>query len=281
MTTILFSILEQGLIFSIVLAAVYLSSKIISFDDLSVEGSFSTGGALATLFAIYELNSLISFLFVLVAGIIIGTCTGLLHTKLKMNNLISGMVITTALYSVSLKIAGSHLSINTAKRIFDSSNLFYSIPQPFIILLPISFLILILLKWFLTTEMGFLLRAIGQNPQIVTLLGKSNASYKILGLAISNSLTALAGALFVHYLGFFSITASLGILVIALAGLTLGEVLETELISGILFGAISYPLILMLIFELQLDPIWNKFAIAIFIIFLLLFKKRQATISIR
>lgn len=281
MLNILFSIIEQGLIFSLVLAAVYLSSKVISFDDLSVEGSFGAGGALIAFCALVGLNSFIAFLLAVIFGVIIGTCTGTLHTKLKMNNLISGIVVTTALYSINLKLAGSHLALNPKFRIFNFSDLIFGIPKPLLILLPLCILILILLKWFLTTEIGFLLRAVGTNTQIITSLGKSISFYKILGLAISNALTALAGALFVQYMGFFSITASLGILVIALAGLTLGEVLEVGLIGGILLGAISYPLILTLIFELQLDPVWNKLAIALFIVVLLMLKKRQNKVSIR
>ena len=147
-------IIERGLIFSICVMAIYITSRIIHFDDLSVEGSFGLGGALMALLLTRNIPWFIAFPLVVAAGAIAGLATGLLHTKLKLNNLISGIVVTTALFSINLKIAGSNMILG------NKTTLFNLIPNAanmkIIILLPVACGLLLLIKWFLNTECGFL-----------------------------------------------------------------------------------------------------------------------------
>ena len=263
--------IELGLVYSLVVIAVFLSSRIINFIDLSVEGSFAAGGAIIAKCLVCNLNPLLGLTLSVITGALIGLTTGLIHTKLKINNLISGLIVTTAMFSINLKIAGSNLFIDSSKSIFSFLNL--QELGPLIILSLISLSCLFFIKWFLNTQVGFMLKAVGSNPQLILNIGKSISFYKILGLAISNAMTALAGALFVQLIGSFSINGNIGVLVIALSGLILSEMLSKSIGFGFIFGAIIYNLIFATAIELQLDPIWNKLITSLIMLILLFSKK--------
>src|SRR5260221_6696048 len=266
-------IIERGLIFSVTVMAIYITSRIIRFDDLSVEGTFGIGGALMALLLTYNVPWIIAFPLVIAAGAIAGTITGLLHTKLKLNNLISGIVVTTALFSINLKIAGSNMVIGNKATLFD---LLASITSMKIItLLPVIGALLLLIKWFLHTECGFLFEAVGDNPQMLTNLGKNADTYTIAALALANGITAFAGALFVQYVGYFSIWSSVGILIIALAVLILSESFGKSFGFNLLIGAILYQPIIAATFEFNVDPEWNKLITALLIIFMIAAKKHS------
>lgn len=270
---ILQGIIERGLIFGIPVMAIYITSRIIHFDDLSVEGTFGLGGALMALLLTRNVHWLIAFPAVIIAGAIAGTITGVLHTKLKLNNLISGIVVTTALFSINLKIAGSNMIIGSKPTIFDIIT--GATSMKIIILLPLVCGLLLIVKWFLHTECGFLFKAVGDNPQMLTNLGKNAHTYTIAALALANGLTAGAGALFVQYVGYFSIWSSVGILIIALAGLILSETLGRTFGFHLLIGAILYQAILAATFEFNVDPEWNKLITALLIILMIALKKHS------
>ncbi|HSC25022.1 MAG TPA: hypothetical protein VLB80_02270 [Candidatus Babeliales bacterium] len=272
-------IIERGLIFSISVMAIYLTSRIIRFDDLSVEGSFGLGGALMALLLTNNIHWLLSFPLVIFAGAIAGLATGLLHTKLKLNNLISGIVVTTALFSINLKIAGSNMIVGNKATIFDSIT---GIGHMKIIMLaPIAFSVLMIIKWLLNTECGFLFKAVGDNPQMLTNLGKNAHIYIIATLMLANALTACAGGLFVHYVSYFSIWSSVGILIIALAGLIISETFNRTFGFNILIGAILYQAIIAATFEFNVDPEWNKLITALLIIVMITLKKQSGFITQR
>ncbi len=264
------AIIERGLIFSITVMAIYLTSRIIRFDDLSVEGTFGLGGALMAVLLTRSIPLFIAFPIILIAGALAGLATGLLHTKLKLNNLISGIVVTTALFSVNLKIAGSNMMINSASTLF---NMMSVGSMKIIILLPCVCILLLLMKWFLQTECGFLFYAVGGNPQMLTNLGKNADTYIIAALMLANALTACAGALFVHYVGYFSIWSSVGILIIALAGLILSETFSKRFSYNLLIGAILYQALIAATFECNVDPEWNKLITALLIIAMIILQK--------
>lgn len=270
-------IIERGLIFAITVMAIYTTSRIIHFDDLSVEGSFGIGGALMALLLTKNVHWMPASVIVIIAGALSGLATGLLHTKLKLNNLISGIVVTTALFSINLKIAGSNMVLGNKATIFDliSGTAHFKL----ITLLPLICGLLLLIKWFLNTECGFLLKAVGDNPQMLTNLGKNAHTYTIAALMISNGLTAFAGALFVQYVGYFSIWSSVGILIIALAGLILSETLGKNFGFNLLVGAILYQAILAATFEFNVDPEWNKLITALLIILMITLKKHSNIFS--
>lgn len=272
-------IIERGLIFVVPVMAIYITSRIIRFDDLSVEGSFGLGGALMALFLTYNIPWFVVFPLVIAAGATAGTITGLLHTKLRLNNLISGIVVTTALFSINLKIAGSNMVIGNKATIFnmitDVTNM------KIIILMPIICTLLLTIKWFLDTECGFLFKAVGDNRQMLTNLGKCADTYTIAALALANGLTACAGGLFVQYVGYFSIWSSVGILIIALAGLILSETFGKTFGFNLLIGAILYQAILAATFEFNVDPEWNKLITALLIILMIALKKRSTIFAQR
>ena len=261
-------IIERGLIFSITVMAIYITSRIIRFDDLSVEGSFGLGGALMALLITYSMPWFIALPLATFSGAFAGLATGLLHTKLKLNNLISGIVVTTALFSINLKIAGSNMMLGNNTTLFNV----LKIPHLFI-LLPLITTILFIIKWLLTTEFGFLLTAVGDNKQMLTNLGKNADLYTIAALMLSNGLTAFTGALFVQYVGYFSIWASVGVLIIALAGLILAETLNKQFTVNLIIGAILYQAIIAATFECNIDPEWNKLITALLIIAMITLKQ--------
>ena len=268
-------IIERGLIFSLVVSAVYISSRIIKFDDLSTEGSFGIGGALIAACLHNHISLLISMPLVLIAGGLCGLATGLLHTKLKLNNLISGIVVTTALFSLSLKIASANLPLLHATTLFDYAHHPFGSMKFLVILIPLVSGIIMAIKWLLHTQFGFLLVAVGDNPQILTNIGKRVHWYKIAGLMLANTLTALEGALFVQYVGYFSIWANIGILITALAGLILASTLETQFGWSLVGGALLYQAIIAATFELQIDQDWNKLITALLIIILVAARQQR------
>lgn len=263
-------IIERGLIFSITVMAIYITSRLIKFDDLSIEGSFGLGGALMALLLTHNTYWLIAFIAVIFAGALAGLMTGILHTKLKLNNLISGIVVTTGLFSLNLKIAGSNMITSNKITIFDYAA---GMNMKMITLIPLVCGLLVLIKWFLRTECGYLFHAVGDNPQMLTNLGKNADTYIIAVLMLANALTAFAGALFVQYVGYFSIWSSVGILIIGLAGLILSETIGYYFGFNLLLGAILYQAIIAATFEFNMDPEWNKLITALLIIFMIAIKK--------
>ncbi len=279
MFTILVGIIERGLLFSLIVAGVYLTSRIIKFDDLTVEGSFGIGGSVIAACLTHNINFIIATALAIIAGGLCGIATGLLHTKLNMNNLISGIVVTTGLFSIILKLSSSNVSLADAYTIFSAVPESLASIKGLVVLVPIAFGLITLLRWFLKTEIGFLLYAVGDNPQMLTNLGKRTTRYIITALTLSNMLSALAGALFVQYVGYFSIWSSVGILVISLAGLILAQMISRQFGYALIVGAIVYQALIAATFELDISQEWNKLVTAVLIIVLIIImsqvKRRQ------
>lgn len=266
-------IIERGLIFGFVVAGVYLSSRLINFDNLAVEGAFGLGGAFTALLVSWGINPWIGLIGGTVIGGLSGIVTGLLNTKLKLNNLISGIVVTTGLFSIILIIAGSNMTLSGKETIFSSMPLFLAPYQQLIVLTLLCALVFSLISWFLKTEVGFLLHAVGDTPQMVTNVGKSVEGYTILGLTLSNTLAALSGSLFVEYTGYFSIWTGVGVLIIGLAGMILAQAFSADFGIALLIGSIAYQAIITLTFELQLNQDWNKLITASLIVLLIIIKQ--------
>lgn len=275
-------IIERGLIFSVSVMSIYLTSRIIKFDDLSLEGSFGLGGALTALLLVqYNVSCMLTMLIVIVAGALAGLVTALLHTQLKLNNLISGIVVTTALFSINLKIAGSNMILKNASTLFELIPINAIARMKIILLLPLVSGLLLFLRWFLSTECGFLFTAVGDNRQMLTNLGKNPKLYTIATLMLANALTAFSGSLFVQYIGYFSIWSSVGILIIALAGLILSETVAKGFGFNLLIGAILYQAIIAATFEFNVDPEWNKLITALLIIIMIALKRHTSLFTQR
>lgn len=244
------STLEQGLIFGIMVLGVYITYKILDFPDLSVDGTFPLGAAVTALCLVKGVDPILTVLISTLAGAVAGYITGILHVKLRITNLLSGIIVMTGLYSVNLRIMGkSNTPLFSFKSIFSLNIpsitvLGYDMSKLIIIII-VTIVVKVLLDLYLSTKSGFILRATGDNPQLVTSLGVDIGKAKILGVAISNALVALSGSLYAQYQNFSDVGMGTGIIVIGLASIIIGEAMFSRLhfvkaTLAALVGAIIY-----------------------------------------
>jgi putative ABC transport system permease protein len=211
------SVVTQSLILSIMALGIYISYKILDFPDLSVDGSFSLGGAIIALSLTNGLSPIVGTLLALMCGLLSGLITGILHIKLKISNLLSGILVMGMLYSINLGIMGkSNVPLFTYNHLF---NIRISPPiLAIVVVLSYKFI----LDLFLTTGLGYTLKAVGDNPQMVKSLGIDIDIIKILGLMLSNALVALSGSLFAQFQGFSDVNMGIGTLVLGIASIIIG-----------------------------------------------------------
>ncbi len=231
------SVLEQGLIYAILALGVYITFKILDFPDMSVDSSFPLGAAVTALMISKGISPLLTLPASMLAGALAGMLTGVIHVRLRVRDLLAGIIVMTGLYSVNLHIAGrSNVQLFTFDTIFKNP-LVSSLPfevQPYvpvIILAILTLLVKVLMDLYLATRSGFLLRATGDNPTLVATLAKDSGSVKILGLAIANALVALSGCIMCQYQRYFDISMGTGTLVLAVASVIVG----TQLLRGMKF----------------------------------------------
>lgn len=230
MTTIIFGIFEEGLVYAIMALGVYITYRILDFPDLSVDGTFPLGAALtATGIAGGFIHPAAALPLSFLAGAAAGCVTGLIHVKFKVRDLLSGIIVMTALYSINLRIAGkSNLPIFSKDTIFNNPWLNRIVPQslqPYTVTLILFLIVLIcklLLDAYLKTRSGYLLRAVGDNDVLVTSLAKDKGLVKIVGLAIANGFASMAGSVYCQQKGFFDISIGTGTIVIGLANVIIG-----------------------------------------------------------
>lgn len=234
------NVLEQGFIFAIMAIGVYITYKILDFPDLSVDGTFALGAAVTASALIKGINPLYTLILAFASGLIAGGFTGILHVKLKITNLLSGILVMIGLYSINLRVMGkANIPLFSEKTIFSNN-----IP-PVIIATIAVITIKVALDLFLKTKLGFVLKATGDNPQMVTSLGVDIRKIKIIGLMLSNAIVALAGSIMAQYQRFSDAGMGTGIIVMGLASVILGECIfrRTSLIAGTtaaIVGSIIY-----------------------------------------
>ena len=216
---VLINVLEQGLLFSIVAIAVYITYKILDFPDMSVDGTFPMGAAISAALIVKGINPIVTIVAAAIGGAIAGSITGFLHVKLKIDNLMAGILMMIALYSVNLRIMSNKANVPlfSVDKIFD-----LKIPKIIIILI-VLIIVKIILDLYLKTKSGFLLRAVGDNEQVVSSIGVNKNLVKVLGLTISNGLAAMAGALTAQYNGFSDVGMGTGTVVMGLAAVIIGS----------------------------------------------------------
>ena len=228
--TQLIGILEEGFIYAIMALGVYITYKILDFPDLSVDSTFPMGAAITASAILAGMNPVLTLFLSFAAGALAGCVTGLIHVKLKVRDLLSGIIVMTALYSINLRIAGgrANVPIFSQQTIFENGFLDVRIPSaltPYtivIILFLITLVCKVLLDLYLKTRSGYLLRAVGDNEVLVTSLAKDKGLVKIVGLAIANGFAALAGCIYCQQKGFFEISVGTGTMVIGLANVIIG-----------------------------------------------------------
>jgi putative ABC transport system permease protein len=219
--------LEQGLVFGIMVLGVFITYKILDFPDLTVEGTFPLGAAVAAKVIFSGGDPLWGTFLAIIAGSLAGLITGLLHTKLKLTNLLSGILTMTLLYSLNLRIMGRPnipllgkvTLLEEIKNFFPNLSMDYLIPFFFLF---IVIIIKFILDYFLSTEIGLTIIATGDNEQMIKSLGVNTDFTKIVGLCLSNALVGLSGALFAQYSGFADVNMGLGTVVSGLACVIIG-----------------------------------------------------------
>jgi putative tryptophan/tyrosine transport system permease protein len=250
MVSLLVHAAEQGLAYGIAALGVFLTYRVLKFPDLTVDGSFVTGAAVASLLLVRTgIDPFSVLLIAFAAGACAGLVTGLLNTKLGITNLLAGVLTMIMLYSINLRIMGrpnlSLLRASTATRLVSIawSPLGSLAILTFILLL--TFAIKLVLDYFLRTELGFALRATGDSERMITAQGVNVNTMKLLGLALSNGLVALSGALVAQYSGFADVGMGLGIIVTGLAAVIIGGALIRSnrvglMTASVLLGSLIY-----------------------------------------
>lgn len=269
---------NQGILWGIMALGVYITFRLLDFADLTVEGSFATGGAVAAILIANKCDPLVACLVALIAGAAAGAVTGLLNTKLKIPPILAGILTMTGLYTINLLIMGNKSSVAilpTQSMFAFVEGWFKVIPRTYIILmigLVISAIVVGASYWFFGTEIGSSIRATGANEKMCRAQGINTDSTKILGLMISNAFVAFSGALIAQQQGTGNLTMGVGAIVIGLASVVIGETIVSSkrnfmarLIS-IFLGSVIYRLIITIVYYLGLGTEYTKLLTAVIIV---------------
>ncbi|WP_062105374.1 ABC transporter permease [Bacillus niameyensis] len=312
----MFGSVEQGIIYAIMALGVYLSFRVLDFPDLTVDGSFVTGGAVAASMVVLGYNPIVATLFALVAGFLAGCLTGLLHTKGKINPLLSGILMMIALYSINLRIMGTttehsvsrpNIPLMKEETIFTKFVEFWSslgIDQALngmlasmgvkfppstwgilFVMIIVTLLFKLLTDWLLQTEIGLAIRATGDNKKMINSFSANTDYLIIFGLGLSNALVAFSGAIFAQYSKSSDVGMGIGMIIIGLASVIIGEaIFGTKTLvrttMAVVVGAIIYRIILGLALRVDiLDASDMKLITAVIVILALvipqLFEKQR------
>ena len=287
----LITILEQGLIYGILGLGVYITYKILDFPDLTADGSFPLGAAVTAALIGSGVNPYLTLPAAFCAGALAGVCTGLIHVKGKVRDLLSGIIMMTALWTINLRIAGtSNVPLFSKETIFKNGFLEKTVPEsiaPYITILVIIVLTVItklILDFYMSSKSGFLLRAVGDNEKLVTSLAKDQGNTKILGLAIANGLIALAGCIFCQEERVFEISMGTGAIVIGLASVIIGTGFFRNLsfmkaTTAVLVGSVFYKACTAVAMR-NFEPMDMKLVTAIlFLIVLLISMERKKKVK--
>lgn len=249
---LILSVLEQGMIYAIMALGVYITYKILDFPDLTVDGSFPLGAAVTCSLISKGISAYITLPISFLMGALVGMITGIIHVKLKVRDLLSGIIMMTALYTVNLRVAGrANLPIYNQENIFDNKlvnaifPVFLNKYKTVIIIFVIMILTKFILDWYMNSQSGFMLRAVGDNETIVTSLGVDKGAVKIIGLSIANGLVCLSGCIFANQQRFFDISSGTGTVVIGLASVIIGtsifkKVTFLRVTSSVIIGSLIY-----------------------------------------
>ncbi|SNU00359.1 putative ABC transport system permease protein [Ruaniaceae bacterium KH17] len=271
---------EIGLIYALMALGVYLTFRVLEFADLTVDGSFTTGAAVAAVGILNGLNPLVATLLGFVSGLLAGLITGLLHTKGNVDGLLAGILTQIGLYSINLRIMGtSNLGLLRAETLFtplrnpDNRILGTWLGPAILVVIPVVFLVALI--WFLHTDIGLAMRATGDNPEMIRSFGVSTDFQKILGLSLSNGLVALSGALMAQYQGFADIGMGIGMIITGLASVIIGQAILGRLTiwraaTAVVIGAVLYRVVVQLALMAGLNPNDMKLISAVLVILALL-----------
>ena len=267
--------IEQSLIFAIMVLGVYISFRILNFPDMTVDGTFPLGAAISAKLLTLGVNPYLILLVALVAGAAAGAITGLIHVKLKVKDLLAGILVMTALYSVNLRVMGkSNIPLFEEDNIFNTE---YSMMITIVVLILIS---KFLLDYLLKTKFGFALKALGDNENLIVSLGLNEEKYKIYGLMIANAFVAFSGAVLAQYQGFADVGMGTGIIVIGLASIIIGDTLfgKRRRLAGttiVIIGSILYRGVIAVTLSMGMDASDLKLITSVIVIMILWIQKQK------
>ena len=267
--------IEQSLIFAIMVLGVYISFRILNFPDMTVDGTFPLGAAISAKLLTLGVNPYLTLLVALVAGAAAGAITGLIHVKLKVKDLLAGILVMTALYSVNLRVMGkSNIPLFEEDNIFNTE---YSMMITIVVLILIS---KFLLDYLLKTKFGFALKALGDNENLIVSLGLNEEKYKIYGLMIANAFVAFSGAVLAQYQGFADVGMGTGIIVIGLASIIIGDTLfgkRRRLVGTtiVIIGSILYRGVIAVTLSMGMDASDLKLITSVIVIVILWIQKQK------
>ena len=285
--SLIIAILEQGLIYAILGMGVYITYKILDFPDLTVDGSFPLGAAITAILIVKGVNPYMTLPIAFLVGALAGAITGMIHVFFKIRDLLSGIIMMTALWTINLLIVGtSNVPLFSKETIFKNETIQKICPlgisqyTKLIVIVLIVVIVKVLLDLYLDTKSGFLLKAVGDNHSLVTALAKDKGRVKILGLSLANGMVALAGGMFCQEQKAFEISIGTGAIVIGLASVIIGtslfkKVTFLKTTTAVIFGSILYKACVALAIR-NFDPQWMKLITAIlFTIILILSMDRK------
>ena len=259
--SILTSSISQGLLWSIMALGVYLTFRILDIADMTAEGSFPLGAAITAHALVHGTNPILATLYGFIFGALAGLVSGILHTKLKIPDLLTGILTMTGLYSVNLFIMGqANLSLlSNVKTVFTLFSTGNATTDTILVGAVMLAIVIVLLVLYFNTQMGLAARAVGDNQAMAAANGINNDNMKIIVYMVSNGLIALSGSLMAQTNGYADISMGIGTLVIALAAIIIAEILLRNLSFGqrlltIIVGAIIYRLIIAGVLWLGVDP---------------------------
>ncbi len=268
--------LLQGLCFSGIALGIYISMKIFNIPDITTDGSYTLGGATTAVLLTGQHSVWLVLPLVAVAGALAGAATGLIHTKLKVNPLLAGILVMTALYSVNLGLMGrSNIPLVGIPGVFTAINISadYNYNSLVILLVFVGALIL-LIAYLLRTDFGLAMRATGNSESMIRALGVNTNRMKVIGLALANALIAVSGYLMTQFQGFADISMGIGIVITGLGSVIIAEsIINWRQITSawgslllVVTGAIIFQMILAVTLSLGVDPVWLKAVTAIFVL---------------
>src|SRR6478735_10452598 len=272
------SALQLSLCLSSMALGIFITMKIFNIPDITTDGSYTLGATVTAILLTHQYPVYVVLLFSMMSGAVAGVCTGLIHTKLKIDALLAGILVMTGLYSINLIILGRsnvpliNLSTLFSAVSFFSNNIYNQLLVGLLIIIALIFLLTYLLK----TDFGIAMRATGNSATMTKALGINNDRMKIIGLAIANSLTALSGFLVAQYQSFADINMGIGIVIVGLGSVLISDALRLWLhvtsigkqIILVILGSFLFQMVLAVTLSLGVDPNFLKLVTALFVLFI-------------
>lgn len=270
--TVVLGALELGLIFAVLALGIFISFRILDTPDLTVDGSFVLGVAVSSIFTVNG-HPFVGLLLSVAAGFIAGALTGILHTKVHIQPILAGILVMTALYSINMRIMGKKPNLS----FYDTDTVFTKLrgvmdkhAANLVVTAVVLIIVFVLLFLFLKTQVGMSLRATGDNEAMVRASSIDSDKMKILGMGVANALVALSGAEYAQYSGFGDANGGVGMLVVGLASIIVGEVIfgRRSVLAGMLssvVGAIIYRFVLTIALRLGMESIDMKLFSAVIV----------------